>query len=390
MRISPLAKSLVPPNPVICSLNACDHNPAPSLQQVPVPKNPLEIRNHHHVFSSVIPAQGSNPWSQFQPSSPGAAMRTIRRHLVLVLTLCLGALTASAQQPEDFATLQKRAAAGDAAAQNNLGDRYYYGNGVSVDYAQSLAWYRKAADQGNAAGQANLAYMYSHGRGVSEDDAQAFAWYHKAADQGYAVAQNNLGSMYQNGKGVPQDYAQALTWYRKAADQGSADAQNNLGDMYYYGHGVSPDDAQSRAWYRKAADQGNAAGQANLAYMYSHGPGVTEDDARASSAPTGATLAEVTSPGEQSDTPPKEGANPLQPILLVLPGIDRLSAWHSPKVARPDARDSPPRRLISPPEPIPAECPPPRLDLDNKASANSIRGRESRAPPWRSAPYEND
>jgi TPR repeat protein len=102
-------------------------------------------------------------------------MRTIRRHLVLVLTLCLGALTASAQQPEDFATLQKRAAAGDAAAQNNLGDRYYYGNGVSVDYAQSLAWYRKAADQGNAAGQANLAYMYSHGRGVSEDDAQAFA-----------------------------------------------------------------------------------------------------------------------------------------------------------------------------------------------------------------------
>ena len=72
MRISPLAKSLVPPNQVICSLNACDYKPAPSLQHVPVPKNPLEICNPHHVFSSASSRRGRispGPVPAFEPGS---------------------------------------------------------------------------------------------------------------------------------------------------------------------------------------------------------------------------------------------------------------------------------------------------------------------------------
>ena len=44
-----------------------------------------------------------------------------------------------------LADLKKRAAAGDAAAQFELGILYYYGQGVTQDYAQARAWFEKAA-----------------------------------------------------------------------------------------------------------------------------------------------------------------------------------------------------------------------------------------------------
>ncbi len=90
-------------------------------------------------------------------------------------------------------------------AQFNLGEMYYFGKGVALDYRQAVYWYRKAADQGYANGQSNLGFMYGNGKGVALDDKQAVYWYRKAADQGYARAQANLGFMYEKGKGVALD-----------------------------------------------------------------------------------------------------------------------------------------------------------------------------------------
>lgn len=144
----------------------------------------------------------------------------------------------------------------DAAAQNNLGNIYYSGQGVRQDYAQAIGWYREAAAQGHAEAQHNLGIMYEHGRGVRPDHAQAADWYRKASEQGYAIAQNNLGAMYYSGQGVRKDYAQAVDWTRRAAVQGVASAQFGLGRMYHNGQGVSLDHTQAADWYRKAAEQG--------------------------------------------------------------------------------------------------------------------------------------
>ena len=85
------------------------------------------------------------------------------------------------------------------------------------DYATALRLVRPLAAQGHAAAQNNLGIMYVYGQGVPQDDAEAIKWFRKAAAQGHAPAQNNLGIMYRNGQGVPQDYVQAYVWFNLAA-----------------------------------------------------------------------------------------------------------------------------------------------------------------------------
>jgi len=197
------------------------------------------------------------------------------------------ALTAgiAAYNRSDYATalekLKPLAEQGNAEAQNQLGEMYYYGKGVAQDYAKAVHWYRKAAEQGNALGQTNLGFMYRNGKGVAQNDSQAVHWFRKAAEQNNAWGQNNLGVMYLNGKGVAQNDSQAVHWFRKAAEQGNAWGQNNLGVMYRNGKGVAQDYAQAVYWFRKAAEQGNASGQYNLGDMYEYGKGVAQDYAKA-------------------------------------------------------------------------------------------------------------
>jgi TPR repeat protein len=87
----------------------------------------------------------------------------------------------------------------------------------------------KKANAGDAGAQFNLGVSYERGNGVPQDYKKAVEWYLKAANQGYATAQYNLGVMYYEGEGVPQDYTKAAEWFLKAANQGDTEAQYNLG-----------------------------------------------------------------------------------------------------------------------------------------------------------------
>ncbi len=78
------------------------------------------------------------------------------------------------------------------------------------DYATALREFRPLAEQGDAAAQSNLGNMYYKGQGVPQDYDEAVRWYTKAAEQGLAAAQHNLGLTYERGEGVPQDYAEAV------------------------------------------------------------------------------------------------------------------------------------------------------------------------------------
>ena len=65
-------------------------------------------------------------------------------------------LSLSAQTIDELKT---RAANGDAKAQYNLGDRYYNGEGVEVDYVQCAVWLEKAAEQGHEKAQQMLSLL---------------------------------------------------------------------------------------------------------------------------------------------------------------------------------------------------------------------------------------
>ena len=119
-----------------------------------------------------------------------------------------------------------RAEKGDAEAQYNLAQRYFYGDDTIVkDDVEAVKWFHKAAEQGHALAQNALGYCYGKGKGVPEDKAEGVRWYLKAAEQGNAMAQCSLGHCYFNGDGVDKDRTEALEWYRKAAEQGYAEAQ---------------------------------------------------------------------------------------------------------------------------------------------------------------------
>ena len=185
----------------------------------------------------------------------GWAMTGVRgkRFRVILLAATMLTLLATSSLPADIKTLRKQAEAGDAKSQYSLGEAYYFGRGVTQDYAEAMKWYRMAGDHGYAAAQNNLGQMYKYGQGVPQDHAEAVKWYKKAAEKGDAQAQSNLGVAYFKGRGIPQDYAEAVKWTRKAAEQGVAIAQFNLGVAYAKGQGVPKDQVQSYCFFSLAA-----------------------------------------------------------------------------------------------------------------------------------------
>lgn len=101
-----------------------------------------------------------------------------------------------------------------AAAQYNLGQSYFNGQGVARDEAEAARWWRLAAAQGDGAAALNLANSFSNGAGVAQDHAAAAKWYRKAVENGEVEANHNLGLCYLRGNGVALDRVKAARCFR--------------------------------------------------------------------------------------------------------------------------------------------------------------------------------
>lgn len=133
--------------------------------------------------------------------------------LMPATAVLLVATLAAAQLPDG---LRERAEQGDAAAQTELGRRYYVGEGVAQDDAEAARWTRRAAEQGHAPAQYSLGLLYYRGRGVTGDDTAAARWYRAAAEQGHPPAQAALSDLYTYGAGVEEDPVLASMWIELA------------------------------------------------------------------------------------------------------------------------------------------------------------------------------
>ncbi len=158
--------------------------------------------------------------------------------------------------------LRNAAAAGNPAAQYEVGLRYARGGGVPQDYGQAAYWFELAGKQNLAIAQYRLATLFEKGRGVPQDMEKARSWYESAAQAGNVKAMHNLAVIYAEGKGVPQDFAKAGQWFLAAADHGLADSQYNVAVLFERGLGVSEDLPEAFKWFSVAAangDEGAAA-----------------------------------------------------------------------------------------------------------------------------------
>lgn len=178
----------------------------------------------------------------------------------LALVLCVRATWAQptpatpAQNKGIDPELLAKVNAGDAEAQHELGDMYYFGQRVRRDYAQAAIWYRKAAEQGDHDSQYRIGVLYHFGWGVPRDDAQAFVWIKKSAEQDDANAERLLSVCYAKGLGVPKDDAHEIFWLRRAAEDGDANSQYIIGWVFEDGlQGYRQDYAEAYFWLNLAA-----------------------------------------------------------------------------------------------------------------------------------------
>lgn len=105
---------------------------------------------------------------------------------------------------------QKSAAQGDSWAQNNLGNLYRSGDGVTQDYAKAMELYQQAASKGDSYAYRNIGHLYAEGQGVKRDDKKAFEYYTKAFEAGNPYVYENLVDFYMNGRSVAKDEVKAV------------------------------------------------------------------------------------------------------------------------------------------------------------------------------------
>lgn len=158
----------------------------------------------------------------------------------------------------ELAVLIKEAAAGDSKAQNELGNRYLVGRGVTQDYAEAARWLQGAAAKGVVSAQYNLGVLYDSGRGVAADPTEALFWFHSAAEKGHGRAQMAMAAAYAAGRGIERNPDEALKWLRAASESNISDAQISLANIL----ASSPENRNSLIdalfWYRVADANGVA------------------------------------------------------------------------------------------------------------------------------------
>lgn len=109
----------------------------------------------------------------------------------------------------------------DANSFLSIGDVYYRGFGVSVDYSRAFSFYMKAAQMGHAHALCKVAMCYENGLGVKKDYRVAKRYYETAAQQNDILAMIRLGDLYWNGYKtiIPQDTETAADYYLDALDE---------------------------------------------------------------------------------------------------------------------------------------------------------------------------
>lgn len=74
----------------------------------------------------------------------------------------------------------------------DLGDSYFYGDGVDQDMEKAVRLYQTAAEQGSTTAQVKLGMCYYNGNGVKKNSDDAVLWFTYAATEGHVGAKKCL------------------------------------------------------------------------------------------------------------------------------------------------------------------------------------------------------
>lgn len=113
---------------------------------------------------------------------------------------------------------------------NMLGVYHQEGIVFQQDHKKALEYFSQAIDidANNASALFNIGQAYYYGEGVEQDYTKAFVWLTKSASQDYSLAQIQLAEMYFSGKGINRNVAKAIEIIKPLAELGDSKAQENL------------------------------------------------------------------------------------------------------------------------------------------------------------------
>ncbi len=136
-----------------------------------------------------------------------------------------------------------------------LGNCYYCGIGVEIDYSKARYYYSKSAKYDYLKADYRLGIMALRGEGMDNDYQEAMARFQKCVqleNSGVqALSEFYLASIYQEGLGVAQDDEKAAFWYEKAASHGSIDANIFWGLCLINGKGVTADPTRGKEYLKR-------------------------------------------------------------------------------------------------------------------------------------------
>ena len=203
------------------------------------------------------------------------------RFLLILLTgCCIFPLALGA----DLGALEKKAEAGDAEAQYQLGEIYFEALKVKRDLAAARKWIEKAAAQKYPKAVYRLASMRFTGVGLKADPVegrklftQSLSGLKKLAEEGDADARGKLGVLYVMGVAVGQDFTKAVALFNKAAEAGNTKAQYDLAGSYLEGKSVASNPTLAGEWFEKAAQAGHGPAQIQLGILSIQARGRRQD-----------------------------------------------------------------------------------------------------------------
>ena len=157
--------------------------------------------------------------------------------------------------------LKRRADAGDAIAQNNLGHIYLYGNeelNVSVDLSKGIEYLNMAAEQDQVNAMTTIGWNYFLGdRGAEQNNEEAIYWNKRASDLGFSVATYNMGFFYYSGlAGLEQDLLEAKKYWLLCGSQwidslnhGGATPEDLLDEINSFNKSPTKEMIELRDWF---------------------------------------------------------------------------------------------------------------------------------------------
>ena len=210
---------------------------------------------------------------------------------------------------EHYPKALELAQAGDADAQELVGEVLVSGIGRPQDGAEGVRWLERAAASGHVDAMHTLGWVLVSGTGVAADPEKGREWLEKAEKGGDCGASFDLGDRLNSGDGLPRDlersrqsfertvlcrYPTGMSrygWLLLSGEAGSTDVERgiellttasalgvrtasySLGYAYRQGVGVDQDYSQALRWYKEAAALDHRDALNALGWMAENGQG---------------------------------------------------------------------------------------------------------------------